>query len=176
MGEQCIADRERFNTHDYRDALGQYATGIAVATTRGPDGRKIGVTANSFTSVSLDPPLVSWCPSKAASHLRELESATHFAVNVLAADQHQLSRQFAAPTQDSTMQDKFEGVDIIEGLAGLPLIDGAVARFQCHTVQQIDAGDHLIFLGEVERYDANGGDPLVFHLGRYHIATRHPDL
>jgi flavin reductase (DIM6/NTAB) family NADH-FMN oxidoreductase RutF len=90
---------------------------------------------------------------------------------VLAADQHHLSRQFATPAPD-----KFEGVALTEGVAGLPLIDGAVARFQCRTVGRHDAGDHVIFLGEVEHYDAGGGAPLVFHSGHYHVATKHPDV
>jgi flavin reductase (DIM6/NTAB) family NADH-FMN oxidoreductase RutF len=165
------ADQISPDARDYRNALGQYTTGITVITARGPDGRKIGITANSFTSVSLDPPLISWCPSKNASNLPELENATHFAVNVLAADQHPLARQFAM-----TSQDKFEGVAVTEGIGGLPLIEGAVARFQCRTVERFNAGDHLIFLGEVERYDADGGEPLVFHSGHYRVTTKHPDL
>jgi flavin reductase (DIM6/NTAB) family NADH-FMN oxidoreductase RutF len=171
IAEQQAAGQARFDPRDYRSALGQYATGVTVITARGPDGRKIGVTANSFASVSLDPPLVSWCPAKRAPSLPALESATHFAVNVLASDQHHLSRQFATPAPD-----KFEGVALAEGVAGLPLIEGAVARFQCRTVNRYDAGDHVIFLGEVERYDANGGAPLVFYSGNYHLATKHPDL
>ncbi|MBF8191772.1 flavin reductase family protein [Nonomuraea sp. K274] len=162
----------RFAAGDYRHALGQYPTGVTVITARGPDGGKIGVTANSFTSVSLDPPLVSWCPSKTASSLPELENATYFAVNVLAADQHHLSRRFATSAQE--VRDKFEGVAIRAGIGGLPLIEGAVARFQCRTVRRVEAGDHVIFIGEVQNYDANGGEPLVFHSGTYHIVTAHP--
>ncbi len=129
-------------------------------TTRGPDGRKIGVTANSFTSVSMDPPLVSWCPASKAPSLPDLTGATHFAVNVLAANQHDLSRQFSTPAED-----KFAGVATTEGIAGVPLIDDAIAHFQCRTVQRIVAGDHIIFLGEIEQYDADPGEPLVFHSG-----------
>jgi flavin reductase (DIM6/NTAB) family NADH-FMN oxidoreductase RutF len=167
-------DSAHFDARDYRHALGQYPTGITVITARGPDGRKIGLTANSFTSVSLDPPLISWCPSKKASDLLELENAAYFAVNVLAADQHHLSSQFATPAQEA--QDKFEGVAITEGIGGLPLIEGAVAHFQCHTVRWVDAGDHAIVLGEVEQYDIDGGEPLVFHSGRYRVVTTHPAL
>jgi flavin reductase (DIM6/NTAB) family NADH-FMN oxidoreductase RutF len=164
----------RFDARDYRHALGQYPTGVTVITARGPDGRKIGLTVNSFTSVSLEPRLVSWCPSKKASNLPELEKATYFAVNVLAADQRHLSRRFATPGQET--QDKFAGVAITEGVGGLPLIDGAVAHFQCHTACWVDAGDHVIVLGEVERYDTDGGEPLVFHSGRYHAVPTHPTL
>jgi hypothetical protein len=98
----------RFDARDYRRALGQYPTGVTVITTRGPDGRRIGITANSFTSVSLAPPLVCWSLSKKASHFSELENAASFAVNVLAAGQHHLSRQFA-----TSGQDKFEGVGVL---------------------------------------------------------------
>lgn len=175
MSTRCTAARPRLDTHAYRNALGHYATGVTVITARGADGRRVGITATSFTSVSLDPPLVAWCPSKTATQYAVLELATHFAVNVLAADQYDLSRQFAAPTQDLTAPDKFTGIDVTEGIAGLPLIDGAVARFQCRTIRRIEAGDHLIVLGEVEHYDSHGGDPLLFHRGQYSTATRHPD-
>ena len=161
----------RFDARDYRRALGQYPTGVTVITTRGPDGRRIGITANSFTSVSLAPPLVCWSPSKKASHFSELENAASFAVNVLAAGQHHLSRQFA-----TSGQDKFEGVGVTEGIGGLPLIEGAVAHFQCCTVLRVDAGDHLILLGEVVRYDADGGEPLVYHSGRYLTVGQHADV
>ena len=159
---------------DYRDALGQYATGITVITARARDGSRIGVTANSFTSVSLDPPLVSWCLSKRASKLPELEDVTHFAVNVLAAGQHRLARRFATASQERP--DKFAGVAVVEGLGGLPLIEGAVARFQCRSVERFNAGDHLILIGKVERYDADGGEPLIFHSGHYRITAGHPGL
>ncbi|TSD94224.1 flavin reductase family protein [Skermania sp. ID1734] len=165
------AASSRFDNRDLRRALGQYATGVTVVTSRAPDGRKIGVTANSFTSVSMDPPLVLWCPAKKAPSLPDLISATHFAVNILAADQHDLSRQFSTPAED-----KFAGVATSEGCGGVPLIDNAVARFQCRTVQRVDAGDHVIFLGEVESYDAPGGEPLVFHSGAYRLASRHPEF
>ncbi|MCB5906929.1 flavin reductase family protein [Streptomyces pinistramenti] len=154
-----------------RRALGQYATGVTVVTARAPDGRNVGMTANSFTSVSLDPPLVLWCPGKNSPSLPDFTAASHFAVHVLAADQHHLSRRFATPADD-----KFRSTPITRGIAGTPLLDGAVARFQCRTVQRLDAGDHIIFLGEVEEYEADGGTPLVFHSGYYHVATEHPDL
>jgi flavin reductase (DIM6/NTAB) family NADH-FMN oxidoreductase RutF len=169
--EAKASENARFDRKELRNALGQYATGVTVITARAPDGRKIGVTANSFTSVSLDPPLVSWCPAKSAPSLDDLSAASHFAVNVLASDQHDLSRQFSTPAAD-----KFDGVPLSEGIGGLPLIRNAVARFECRTVQCIEAGDHVIFLGEVERFDADGGAPLVFHAGYYHVATKHPDV
>ncbi|MBA8963009.1 flavin reductase (DIM6/NTAB) family NADH-FMN oxidoreductase RutF [Rhodococcus percolatus] len=165
------AEQAQFDPRDLRRALGQYATGVTVITARAPDGRKIGVTANSFTSVSMDPPLVSWCPASKAPSLPDLTAATHFAVNVLAANQHDLSRQFSTPAED-----KFAGVATTEGIAGVPLIDDAIAHFQCRTVQRVKAGDHIIFLGEIERYDADPGEPLVFHSGSYRLVTKHPDF
>ncbi|WP_063017935.1 flavin reductase [Nocardia nova] len=154
-----------------RNAFGQYATGVTVVTTRAPDGRKVGVTANSFTSVSLDPPLVAWCPAKKAPSMPDLMAASHFAVNVLASDQHELSRQFATPAAD-----KFAGVAYHDGIAGVPLLDRSIAYFQCRTVNRVEAGDHIIFIGEVEHFDTSEGAPLVFHSGGYRIATEHPDF
>lgn len=164
-------DSAAFDLRDFRGALGQYATGVTVVTTLAADGRKVGMTANSFTSVSMEPPLVLWCPSKRSPSLRDFEDATHFAINVLASDQHVLSRQFATPATD-----KFAGAETSEGIAGVPLLDGAVAVFQCRTVSRFDAGDHVIYVGEVEKYTHDGGAPLVFHAGKYHATATHPDF
>lgn len=170
LAEKRRADTGRFDTRELRRALGQYATGVAVITSRAPDGRKIGVTSNSFSSVSMDPPLILWCLAKKAPSLPDLTAAGHFAVNILRADQHDLSRQFSTPAVD-----KFLGVSVTEGCRGAPLLAGALATFQCRTVQRVEAGDHIILLGEVETYDAPGGEPLVFHSGSYRLASRHPD-
>jgi flavin reductase (DIM6/NTAB) family NADH-FMN oxidoreductase RutF/2-polyprenyl-6-methoxyphenol hydroxylase-like FAD-dependent oxidoreductase len=160
-----------FDPRELRRALGQYATGVTIVTCLGPGEEQVGMTANSFTSVSLDPPLVLWCPAKSASSTPSFTAASHFAVNILGADQHHLSRRFATPADD-----KFDGVPARAGLSGAPLLDGTVATFECRTVAVHDAGDHLIMLGEVERFDTPGGPPLVFHSGLYHLATRHPDV
>ncbi len=154
-----------------RRALGQYATGVTVVTTRGEDGRRVGVTANSFTSLSLEPPLVLWCLAKSAPSRDAFHACTHFGVNVLRANQHHLSRQFSTPAED-----KFAGVETRDGVAGIPLLEGALAHFLCRNVRQLDAGDHVIVIGEVERYDTFDGEPLVFHSGSYRVATRHPDF
>ena len=155
----------------FRNALGQYATGVTVVTTMGRGGERVGITANSFTSVSVDPPLVLWCPSNQAPSLASFESATHFAINILAADQLVLSRQFATASAD-----KFVGVTTHEGLRGIPVIDGAVATFECRTVSRYNGGDHRIYVGEVQRYETTGGDPLVFHGGQYRATAAYPDL
>jgi flavin reductase (DIM6/NTAB) family NADH-FMN oxidoreductase RutF len=162
---------DRFDRRDLRRALGQFATGVTVVTTLSPDGRRVGLTANSFTSVSLDPPLLLFCLDRAAPSLPAFVDCTHFAVNVLAADQHHLSRQFATPSED-----KFAGVEVEEGPGGVPLLEGALARFTCRHVEHREAGDHLIFIGEVEAYEAFENEPLVFHSGFYRVATRHPEV
>lgn len=159
------------DTHVLRRALGTFATGVTVVTTRTADGHLVGVTANSFTAVSLDPPLVLWCLAKSAASLRYFDAASHFAVNVLGAQQHHLSRRFATRGED-----KFDGVLTTDGEAGLPMLEGVIAQFSCRRVTAMECGDHKIFIGRVEGYDAPGGEPLVFHSGHYRIATKHPDL
>ncbi|HEX4977397.1 MAG TPA: flavin reductase [Nocardioides sp.] len=168
LAEQEAAAGGRFDARDLRRALGQYATGVTVVTTL-HDGERFGMTANSFTSVSLNPPLVLWAAAKSSPSLAAFEAADRFAVNVLAADQHHLSRQFA-----TSGTDKFEGVALLD--AELPLLEGSVAHFACRRTQRVDAGDHVVFLGEIEEYAAPGGEPLVFHSGFYRVATKHPDL
>jgi flavin reductase (DIM6/NTAB) family NADH-FMN oxidoreductase RutF len=162
---------ERFDRRDLRHALGQFATGVTVVTARTSDGRKIGVTVNSFASVSLNPPLILWSLARQAPSFADFTSCAHFGVNVLEAKQHHLSRQFSTP-----LPDKFAGVDFAEGQAGVPIVSGAIAQLVCRKVKQYDGGDHVILLGEVEEYKYNDGEPLVFHSGRYRVATRHPDI
>ena len=173
LDEQRAAAAGPFGARDLRRALGQYATGVTVVTTE-VDGAHYGMTANSFTSVSLNPPLVLWAAAKSSPSLSAFEESGVFAVNVLAADQHHLSRQFS-----TSGPDKFDGVRVLPG-DGPPLLEGTVAHFVCRRLPdergRLDAGDHVVFLGEVESYDAPGGEPLVFHSGFYRIATKHPDL
>ena len=163
----------RFDARDLRRALGQYATGVTVVTTVDDAGTRFGMTANSFTSVSLNPPLVLWAAARSSPSLVGFETSNRFAVNVLASDQHHLSRQFSASGTD-----KFEGVRLRPG--DLPLLEGTVASFVCRRLPgssgRVDAGDHVLYLGEIESYDAPGGEPLVFHSGFYRVATKHPDL
>jgi flavin reductase (DIM6/NTAB) family NADH-FMN oxidoreductase RutF len=161
----------RLDQRYFSDAAGQFATGVAVVTTRATDGTPHGVTASSFTSVSLDPPLILWCQAKQAKSAPFFQSSHRFAVNVLAASQHHLSRQFATPAGD-----KFAGVACMDGPDGVPLLDGVVARFLCRRVCVHDGGDHLIYLGEVEDCERLGGEPLIFHSGCYRVATRHPEF
>ncbi|QNN54645.1 flavin reductase [Nocardioides mesophilus] len=168
LAEQRAAAGNRFDARDLRRALGQYATGVTVVTAT-HRGERFAMTANSFTSVSLNPPLVLWAAAVSSPSLPAFEAADRFAVNVLAADQHHLSRQFS-----TSGSDKFDGV----ALAGddPPLLEGTVATFVCRRTERVDAGDHVVFLGEIESYDAPGGEPLVFHSGAYRLAAKHPDL
>jgi flavin reductase (DIM6/NTAB) family NADH-FMN oxidoreductase RutF len=169
--EKRAQEAVAFDARDFRRALGQFATGVTVVTTCAEDGHRVGVTANSFTSLSLDPPLVLWCISTKAPSLPAFQAATHFAINVLCANQHYLSRQFATPAED-----KFAGVEFSEGPGGVPVLAGVLASFVCRNTRQIEAGDHYIVIGEVERFEAREDEPLVFHSGAYRIATRHPDI
>jgi flavin reductase (DIM6/NTAB) family NADH-FMN oxidoreductase RutF len=171
ISEKRAQAAERFDPRELRRALGQFATGVTVVTTLAEDGRRVGVTANSFTSLSLDPPLVLWCLDRSAASLPVFQAASHFAVNVLSAGQHYLSRQFAAPAED-----KFAGVECTDGAGGMPILSGVLAHFICRSVQQLEAGDHVIVIGEVERFETFDGEPLVFHSGAYRVATRHPEL
>jgi flavin reductase (DIM6/NTAB) family NADH-FMN oxidoreductase RutF len=164
-------EARQFDKRDYRRALGQFATGVTVVTTHSKKGRPIGITVNSFSSVSLDPPLVLWSLSRQATDFEEMNEAERFAVNVLAARQHHLSRQFS-----TKLPDKFAGVAYQQAADGSPLLEGATAQFICRVARRFEGGDHVIILGHVEEYRWQQGEPLVFHSGRYHVTTRHPDL
>jgi flavin reductase (DIM6/NTAB) family NADH-FMN oxidoreductase RutF/2-polyprenyl-6-methoxyphenol hydroxylase-like FAD-dependent oxidoreductase len=167
--QRISTEAARFDSRDLRRALGQYATGVTVVTTA-VGGERFAMTANSFTSVSLNPPLVLWAAARSSPSLAAFEHAEHFVVNVLASDQHHLSRQFA-----TSGGDKFEGVPLVSE-EGLPVLEGTVAHFLCRRTQLVDAGDHVVIFGEIESYDAPGGEPLVFHSGVYRLTTKHPDL
>lgn len=156
---------------EYRAALGRFVTGVAVVTTTDAEGRRIGLTINSFNSVSLDPPLVLWSLANCAPSLAAFTAAGHFAVNVLACSQRDLAMQFARPRQD-----KFEGVDIVPGVKDLPLLRGAIATFECRTHERLEGGDHTIFLGRVERIRFFDDKPLVYYRGRFSELTEPPEL
>lgn len=150
------------DTRAYRRALGSFATGVTVVTCALPDGRRAGLTVNSFASVSLAPPLVSWCLARKALGLALFDAASHFAVNVLAVDQVPLVDHFAQRDLD-----KFADIEAAPGLGGAPLLDGCAACFECRVAGRHDGGDHVIYLGEVERYRAFEREPLVLVRGRY---------
>lgn len=156
--------------HALRAALGRFATGVAIMTTLAPDGQPVGLTANSFASVSLDPPLVLWSLSRTTPSFVPFEAASRFAVNVLTAAQIGLAERFARRGID-----KFEGVHWRPGLAGLPLIDGAMAQFECALEARHEGGDHVIYVGRVERFRHGDGLPLLFVCGRWETLQHERD-
>lgn len=151
---------------NFRNALGMFATGITVVTMRTPEGDPVGVTVNSFNSVSLDPPLIVWSLSNDLASRALFEACEYYAINVLAADQEAVSQRFA-----SRQGDRFAGLGFDHGLGGAPLLDGCVARFECRNKVRHPGGDHVLFIGEVERFDRNPGDPLIYFGGAYRHLT-----
>jgi flavin reductase (DIM6/NTAB) family NADH-FMN oxidoreductase RutF len=157
-----------FSTQEFRAALGTFATGVTIVTARTGDGQVIGLTANSFNSVSLDPPLVLWSLASAAASLPAFRAGSHYAINVLAADQVELAKRFALKGTD-----RWSGVSFTEGMGGAPLLTGAAATFECFNRSRYEEGDHVIFVGEVERCSWRpGASPLLFHGGQFY--TEHP--
>lgn len=146
----------------FRNALGQFATGVTIVTACDPSGEKVGATVSSFNSVSLDPPLVLWSLDKRAYSRTVFESSSHFAVHVLKLEQQELARRFA--TRGAS---KFEGLNCGAGLGAVPLLSDCAACFECETRHRYDGGDHLIFVGEVKRFAHAACAPLVFHGGAF---------
>ncbi len=149
-----------------RQALGRFATGVTIVTTRGPNGKLEGLTANSFSAVSLDPPLVLWSLQKKAPSLESFRNSGCFAVNVLGAHQHDHCRRFATPSAD-----KFLDVAYRDGFGGCPVLDDSIATFECSTQSVVEGGDHLIFLGRVESAVYRDGEPLIFSAGSFCVPT-----
>tara|TARA_R110000787_G_scaffold286188_1_gene403646 strand:+ start:14251 stop:14742 length:492 start_codon:yes stop_codon:yes gene_type:complete len=156
-----------FDTRSFRDALGLFVTGVTVITARNEAGVPFGVTANSFNSVSMDPPLILWSLSRASRNVSAFKKAEHFCVHILRENQQELSRRFAMSDID-----KFEGMEFEPGAGGVPILPGSAARLECRTYAQHDGGDHVIFLGEVIRIAADhDARPLLFHGGRYAVLS-----
>lgn len=153
-----------FDKLAFRRALGNFATGITVITATSPDVQRAGVTANSFNSVSLDPPLILWSIEKNSGSYSVFEAASHFAVNILAADQVDLSNHFATRSDD-----KFADISFEEGLGNAPILPSCAAVFQCEQHKIVDGGDHWILIGKVISFDDNGRSPLVYHQGSYSL-------
>lgn len=152
-----------FDTKQFRNALGQFPTGVAVITAQDSDDQHIGITMSSFNSVSMDPPLVLFSLDRRALSLQAMENADHYAVNVLSQDQQEISNKFAR-----AMEDKWENVDYDTKETGAPLLNGALAHFECKPYAQYDGGDHVIFVGEVVNFTSSDhSEPLVFCRGRY---------
>lgn len=157
-----------FSPSEFRTALGMFATGVTIVTARAANGRVVGLTANSFNSVSLTPPLVLWSLSQAAASMAVFSTGSHYAINILSVEQHALAQRFAAKNVD-----RWAGVEYTEGHGGAPLLAGAAATFECFNRSRYDEGDHVIFVGEVERCTHRPeASPLLFHGGQFY--TEHP--
>jgi flavin reductase (DIM6/NTAB) family NADH-FMN oxidoreductase RutF len=161
------ANAPDFDTGTFRSVLAQFATGVTIITTRSPSGALTGLTASSFNSVSLDPPLILWSLANKSGSLPMFQANSHYVINILSSAQVDLCLRFA-----SSKGDRFEGVPYRLTESGIPILDGALAWFECHNRNRYAEGDHVIFVGEVERCGYNGSgtdaDPLVFHGGRFH--------
>lgn len=145
-----------------RSALGRFATGVTIVTCVDPAGSPVGLTVNSFTALSLEPPLVVWALRGESPSLKAFEASTHFAVNVLGETQMELSKVFASHTSDKFSQGRWSG-----GRHAAPVLAGALAVFECTTVSAQRQGDHVLFVGRVDHCVAHSGAPLVFQAGRY---------
>lgn len=151
-----------FDTKSFRNALGMFATGITIITTRTSDGKYAGLTVNSFNSVSLDPPLVLWSLALSSTQTASFLACESYAINVLSRAQLELSKCFA-----TSGIEKFSGVAFEEGIGSAPFFADSCAVFECRNERRHAAGDHVIFIGRVERFRRNEAEPLVFHSGRF---------
>ena len=159
----------RVETDGFRRSLAEFATGVTVITTS-VDGERFGLTSNSFASVSLEPPLVLWSIRRESKSFAAFAACSHFAVNILAEDQIELSQRFARSGPD-----KFRDLDCLAGQGDAPLFAGVAASFECVRTQTYDGGDHLILVGQVLRYSRYDRQPLLFVKGRYAVSADHPD-
>ncbi len=157
-----------FSQKEFRASLGMFATGVTIVTARTADGELVGLTASSFNSVSLEPPLVLWSLAQAATSMATFSAGSHYAINILAANQKALAERFA-----SKREGRWTDVAFTESESGLPLLDGAAATFECFNRSRYQEGDHTIFVGEVERcFHREGASPLLFHGGKFY--SEHP--
>jgi 4-hydroxyphenylacetate 3-hydroxylase, reductase component len=150
------------DTKSLRNALGAFATGVAVVTTSDPEGRPIGMTINSFASVSLDPPLVLWSVDRNSDLFDQFLQATHYAIHVLREDMEKSSNHFT-----SASDKQFNNIALDKGIADLPLLMDYTSRFQCKVVHRYEAGDHVILIGHVLEMQHVPAKPLIFHAGGY---------
>jgi len=151
------------DAREIRNVMGHFATGVTVITTSDITGKPFGLTVNSFTSLSLNPPLVVVCVDKTVDCYSCFDESKVFAVNVLSEDQEELSRRFATKGIE-----KFAGIQWRMGEHGLPLLDGVIGTIECKVTRSYEGGDHTIFLGEILSATAKGDRPLLFFKGTYH--------
>ncbi len=152
-----------FTSQEFRHALGAFATGVTVITGRDANGHLVGLTANSFNSVSLSPPLVLWSLARSAGSMPVFTQGSHYVVNILASDQRHIAERFA-----SKAVDRFAGIAFRDGAGGAPVLEGVAASFECFNRSRYEEGDHVIFVGEVERCERREDAlPLIYHGGRF---------
>lgn len=164
MNAPPAAQPPNFTSAEFRAALRTFATGVTVVTAFDASGTPVGVTANSFNSVSLTPPLVLWSLSRQASTMTAFSRGSHYAINILAADQRHVAERFSRRDID-----RFDGVPMRTGQHGAPILEGVMATFECFNRSQYEEGDHIIFVGEVERcHHQEGLLPLIFHDGKFY--------
>jgi 3-hydroxy-9,10-secoandrosta-1,3,5(10)-triene-9,17-dione monooxygenase reductase component len=152
----------QLDSWDFRQAVGSFTTGVTVVTTCDDVGTRYGLTANSFASVSLEPPLVLFCVDQQAPSLEGLNRSRHFAINVLACDQEEIARRFARRAED-----KFAGLAWRVGIFGDPLLDRCIAHIECTFEHRHPSGDHDIIIGRVHRVRFYAGEPLIFHRSQF---------
>lgn len=165
-----IDEKHNFDSRAFRKCLSQYITGVTVITADNGQTR-FGVTANSFSSLSLDPPLILWSIGRTSRSFELFEKTHHFAVNILAAEQIEISQVFS-----STAVDKFANVSWSRGRNGAPILGGILAAIECRQEAVYDGGDHIIIVGRVENFSIFEGDGLLFAQGRYRITADHPQM
>ena len=158
-----------FDPQEFRSALSTFTTGVTIITTRAENGDPVGITANSFNSVSLNPPMVLWSLDKSAMSLPAFTNNKHWNVHILSTKQEALSGRFA-----SRGEDKFKGLQLDTGINNIPLLHDCTARFSCRTAFIYEGGDHMIFVGEVLSFDKSELPPLAFQSGQYALAARKP--
>jgi len=157
-----VSAQPHFDARDYRKALGHFPTGVAVITALDVHGARVGMTVNSFVSVSLSPPIILWCIARSTPSYLAFARANYFAVNILAHGQQALSNRFARPSDD-----KFAGVPCRRGLDGVPLIEGCAAHLECSLHERHVVGDHDIIFGHVQQFTCAGAEPLAFAMSGY---------
>jgi flavin reductase (DIM6/NTAB) family NADH-FMN oxidoreductase RutF len=166
MASEGVQSRMTVSNDEFRRVCGRFATGVAIASAVGPDGVPHGLTISSFTSVSLQPPLILICLGHAVTNIAEFRQATHFGISILGEARRSLSDRFAQKGHD-----RFDGVEWFSGETGVPLIAGALGTMECSTYQRIPCGDHDIFVGEVVRASVTEGKPLIYFGSGYRGLT-----
>lgn len=147
----------------FKASMSRFASGVTIITTRDSEGAPAGFTASSFSSLSLNPPMVLFCLDRESYCFDAFYGAENFGVNILSSKQQSLSKRFS-----SRGGDKFENVALLETHTGVPLLEGCLASIECRITEKLPGGDHLIFLGEVEHAKIGEGSPLIFCMGKYH--------